>query len=113
MRKIREVLRLRVAGRGQRVIAQSVGVGQSTVSDCLIRAHRAGISWPVDLDDAALENALYPPAPVLPSARRGIPDWATVHQELIRDAAWSCIQIGYDRCANQCMSQTNSFLEKI
>jgi DNA-binding CsgD family transcriptional regulator len=35
MRKIREVLRLKAAGRSQREISTSVGIGQSTVGDCL------------------------------------------------------------------------------
>lgn len=60
MRKIREVLRLRAAGRSQRVIAQSVGIGQSTVGDYLTRARLAGVGWPTELDDAALERALFP-----------------------------------------------------
>lgn len=84
MRKIREVLRLSAAGRSQRLIAQSVGVGQSTVGDYLNRARLAGVEWPTALDDAALERALYPPRPPVPSACRGIPDWPTVHRELKR-----------------------------
>ncbi|NIV47351.1 MAG: IS21 family transposase, partial [Gammaproteobacteria bacterium] len=84
MRKIREVLRLRAAGHGQRAIARSVGIGQSTVGDCLQRARRAGVGWPTALDDTALERALYPPAPDLPSAARAVPDWARVHGELKR-----------------------------
>ncbi len=69
MRKIREVLRLRAKGHSQRIIAQSVCIGQSTVGDCLTRARLYGISWPTDLDDAALERALYPPRPAMPSER--------------------------------------------
>ncbi|NND01451.1 MAG: IS21 family transposase [Acidimicrobiia bacterium] len=84
MRKIREVLRLRAAGRSQYQIARSVGIGQSTVGDYLTRARRAGIGWPTSLDDVALERALYPPKPALPDADRGTPDWAVVHAELKR-----------------------------
>lgn len=84
MRKIREILRLRAAGRSQRVIAQSVGIGQSTVGDCLTRARLADIHWPTDLADAALERALYPPPPEVPRDCRGVPDWSTVHRELRR-----------------------------
>ena len=47
MRKIREVLRLRSAGKSQRQIALSAGIGQSTVGDYLSRARRAGIAMPV------------------------------------------------------------------
>ena len=84
MRKIREVLRLRGAGRSQHQIARSVGIGQSTVGDYLSRARRAGVSWPTALDDDALERALYPPKPALPAASRGLPDFAAVHRELKR-----------------------------
>ena len=38
MRKIREILRLRAAGKSQ----HSVGIGQSTVGDYLTRARLAG-----------------------------------------------------------------------
>jgi transposase len=84
MRKIREVLRLSAAGKSQRQIAMSVGIGQSTVGDCLIRARRAGVDSGNDLDDAALERALYPPKPALPDAARGLPDFSAVHRELKR-----------------------------
>jgi transposase len=84
MRRIREVLRLHAAGRSQRQIAASVGIGQSTVGDCLTRARLAGVSDPVALDDAALERALYPPKPALPVESRGLPDWGYVHRELKR-----------------------------
>ncbi len=86
MRRIREVLRLAAAGRSQREIAQAIGTARSTVSDYLKRAGRAGIGWPVpaELDDAALERALFPPPPALPAESRGLPDWAYVHRELKR-----------------------------
>ena len=84
MRKIREILRLRGAGKSQHLVALSVGIGQSTVGDYLTRARLAGVSWPTPLDDEALERALYPPRPAVPSAERGEPDWAEVHCELKR-----------------------------
>ncbi len=84
MRKIREVLRLHAAGRSQRQIAASVGVGQSTVGDYLTRTRLAGISDPGELGEVALERALYPPKPALPAESRGLPDWAEVHRELKR-----------------------------
>ena len=84
MRKIREILRLRAAGKSHRQIGLSVGIGQSTVGDYLTRARLAGVSWPIALDDVALERALYPPRPPVPSAERGEPDWAEVHRELKR-----------------------------
>ena len=90
MRKIREILRLRAAGKSQHLIALSVGIGQSTVGDCLTRARLAGVSWPTLLDDEALERALYPPRPAVPSAERGEPDWAEVHRELKRKGVVAC-----------------------
>lgn len=84
MRKLREILRLRAAGKSHRQIGLSVGIGQSTVSDSLSRARLAGVSWPCELDDAALERALYPPKPAMPDVERGQPDWAEVHRELKR-----------------------------
>lgn len=84
MRKIREVLRLWAAGKSQRQIAASCSIGQSTVGDYLARARRAGIDAGTELDDAALERALYPPKPALPEASRGLPQWSEVHRELKR-----------------------------
>ncbi len=46
MRKIGEALRLRAAGLSTWKIALSLGVGQSTVSEYLRRADRAGFGWP-------------------------------------------------------------------
>lgn len=47
MRKIAEALRLRAAGLTTRKIAASLNVGQSTISEYLKRAERAGLSWPL------------------------------------------------------------------
>jgi transposase len=82
MRNIREVLRLAAAGKSQRQIAASVGIGQSTVGDCLTRAARAGVDALSGLDDAALERALYPPKPAVPATSRALPSWPEVHREL-------------------------------
>src|SRR5690606_9446479 len=68
-------------------IAQSVGIGQSTVGDYLARARRAGIEEAAALnalDDTALERALYPPKPAVPASSRALPAWADVHRELKR-----------------------------
>ena len=86
MRKIAEALRLRAAGLTTRKIATSLNVGQSTVSEYLKRAERAGLSWPLaeGIDETALERRLF--APVGGTRRRGLaqPDWAAVHQALRR-----------------------------
>lgn len=85
MRKIREVLRLRAAGYSEREIACSVGCARSSVQICLWRAERAGIGWPVPegMDEAALEERLYPRRPpgveVHPS-----PDFEWIERELKR-----------------------------
>lgn len=86
MRKIHEVLRLHAAGHSQPQIARSCGIGRSTVGEYLQRARRAGLGWPLPEGAAAdeLERRLFPPRPSAGPADRGIPDWATVHQELRR-----------------------------
>ena len=59
MRKIREILRLKHEnGRSHASIAKSIGISSSGVGDCLARARRAGLCWPLSdsLDDGALEQ---------------------------------------------------------
>lgn len=82
MRKIKEVLRLCLGqGLSKRSAAQSCGISRPTVDEYLARAQRAGLSWPVELDDAELERRLFPPVPNLPAEQRGMPDWNSVHLE--------------------------------
>jgi len=86
MRKTREILRLKWgAGRSNREVGLSCKISPSTVATTLYRAKAAGLSWPLpdDLDDAALEAALYPPAP--PSrVSRPTPDFPLVYKEVKR-----------------------------
>ena len=87
MRKIRELLRLRWEQHlSQRVIGNSLGLSQGSVSEYLNRARRAGLSWPLPdaLDDARLEALLFPLPPDVPSDQRPIPDWTAVHRDLRR-----------------------------
>ena len=59
MRKIREVLRLRLdQGLPQRAVAQSLGLSQGAVHGYVARARRAGLSWPLPegLDDSQLDR---------------------------------------------------------
>jgi transposase len=87
MRKIREVLRLRLSHQlPQRAIGQSLRLSQGTVSEYLKRAERAGLTWPLsdELDDAQLEALLFPPAPDVPTEQRPVPDWSAVHREMRR-----------------------------
>ena len=86
MRKLRDVLRLTAAGLSSRKVAASLGMGASTVTDCLQRARAAGVGWPLpeEMTDAALESRLYPASTVLAEikARRPQPDWPALHREL-------------------------------
>jgi hypothetical protein len=87
MRKIREVLRLRLGhGLPQRAVAQSLRLSQGAVHGYMARARRAGLGWPLPegLDDAELETRLYPPPPAIAGEQRPVPDWAVVHRELRR-----------------------------
>ena len=86
MRKIRDALRLRANGLSMREIAASLGVGQSTLSDYLKRAARAGLVWPLPeaLTDAALEAMLFQPMGGATRRVHAQPDWPTIHRELRR-----------------------------
>jgi transposase len=87
MRKIREVLRLKLfVGRSVRQISKSCGIARSTTADYLNRAARVGLSWPLpeDMDDAKLERLLYPPLPVIAPENRSTPNWPEVYKELKR-----------------------------
>ena len=86
MRKIRDVLRLRAGGMSKRQIAASLSIGQTAAGDCIRRARRAGLSWPLPeaLSDEALERLLYPPPQVTAHHRRPQPDWPAIHRELRR-----------------------------
>src|ERR1017187_3657241 len=92
MRKIRDVLRLRAGGMSKREIAASLSIGMTAAGDCIRRARRAGLSWPLpeDLSDAALERLVSPPPQATAKDRRPQPDWAAVHRgpAQIGRAAW-------------------------
>ena len=86
MRKIRDALRLRANGLSMREIAASLGVGQSTLSDYLKRAARAGLVWPLPemLTDGALEAVLFQPMGGVTRRVQARPDWPMIHRELRR-----------------------------
>ncbi len=86
MRKIREVLRLSAAGLSKRKIAAALGVSATAAVDCIRRARRAGLTWPLagELTDEALERRLFPPPAVAAKDRRPQPDCAAIHRELRR-----------------------------
>ena len=85
MRKVREVLRLKHAcGASDRLIAQSLGIGRTTVGEYLRRAAVVGITWPVAFDDGELERLLFTPAGFYEGPTRPQPDWSRMHAELRR-----------------------------
>jgi transposase len=89
MKQIRQVLRLsHENGKSLRTIAESLRLHRNTVSDYLVRAAAARLTWPLpdSLDDAALESLLFPPAS-LRTMRKPQPDWPTIHLELKQKGA--------------------------
>ena len=88
MRRVREILRYRLEQElGHKAISCRVGAAPSTVRETLRRAAAAGLSWPLgeEVNDAALEAALYHPAGTKTGHRRcPEPDWAEIHRELKR-----------------------------
>lgn len=85
MRKIREALRLKhFCGLSEAAISRSLCVARSTVADYLLRAGRAGLTWPLPegLDDGSLESMLFPPSSSPVS--RELPDFVHIHRELSR-----------------------------
>ena len=85
MRKTREVLRLHYELKlGQRQIARSCSIGQSTVHDCLKRAAAAKLTWPLpeEWNEERLEQMLYGTALRPAPAEKTSPDFATIHEEL-------------------------------
>jgi len=86
MRKIVDVLRLHAEGLSKRKIAASLSIGATSAGECVRRARRAGLSWPLpgNLDEDALERLLYPPPTAAAADTRPQPDWAAVHRELRR-----------------------------
>jgi transposase len=83
MRKIHDVLRLSAAGMSKRKIAASLGVSATAAGECIRRARRVGLTWPLPegLTDEALELRLYPPLMAAATDRRPQPNWAVVHRE--------------------------------
>jgi transposase len=84
MRRIREVLRLVLDCKlSNRKTGESLGIGRSTVDEYVRRAAAAGLTWPLppELDDAALESQLFPPA-APSSVQRPEPDFVWIHEQL-------------------------------
>lgn len=87
MRKIREILRLKWQCQcSNYLIACSIGISSSTVSECLRRAKEANLNLQLleQIDDNELEKLLYPPAKKITPTEYGEIDWCYIHQELKR-----------------------------
>ena len=87
MRKIKEVLRLKFnCHLNNQAIANSCGIGRTTVREYVFRAARARLSWPLpdELTDSELERLLYPPRLSIPASERPLPNWTEIHRELKR-----------------------------
>lgn len=85
MRKTKEILRLSLKeGLPHRQIAQSTGVGKSTIQDILAKAKDAGMTWDQigSMREADIVHRLLPAPRV---ARKKIePEWTHIHQELMK-----------------------------
>jgi len=68
MRKIRDVLRLGAGGMSKREIAASLSIGATAAGECLRRAGRAGLSWPLpdNLSDEVLTRLCLRPTSMFP-----------------------------------------------
>ncbi len=87
MRKIRDILRLRLAGGlSIRQIRASTKVSVGAIQKLLAKAEEEGLTWPLprELDDSQLARLFYPDADTRSSAQHQVPDWPTIHQELKR-----------------------------
>ena len=86
MRKIQEILRLHFEQKlGQRQIARSANLSQSTVHGYLARMNAAGLRWPLDpeWDEDRLQQALFPPGQTAEKVPLRVqPDFVHVRQQL-------------------------------
>lgn len=87
MRKIREVLRLKLdLGLTDQQVAHSVKLARSTVQNYVSRAQQAKLSWPLpaDLDDTQLGALLFRTPEQAATSPAHAPDWTRLDQELRR-----------------------------
>jgi len=85
MQKVREILRLRLAGGlSIRQIKASTKLSVGTIQKLLAQADQLGLSWPLQsqLDDTQLARLFYPNADTRVSTRHQVPHWPAIHQEL-------------------------------
>jgi transposase len=86
MRKIKEVLRLRLElGLGQRAIARACSISQSTVHEYLKRAEAAKVPWPLPegWDEEGVEKVLFGESRLIGQfPERVRPDFPALHAQL-------------------------------
>ena len=90
MKQIRQVMRLHFEARqSRRAVARSLGLSRDVVSDYLLRAAAAQLTWPLPdtITDVELEQRLFPRVITKSPPRKPEPDWQTIHQELKRKGA--------------------------
>lgn len=87
MRKIRDVLRLRLTGGlSIREISRSTKLSVGAIQKLLAKAADKDLTWPLpdDLDDNRLAQLFYPTEDAGDASRFQMPDWPVIHQELKR-----------------------------
>ena len=87
MRKIRDILRLKLAGDlSIRQIHRSTKVSVGRIQELLSKARALNLAWPLpdSMDDTELAQLFYPGADACAPKRLEQPDWVKVHQELKR-----------------------------
>lgn len=90
MRKIRDVLKcLYDQNLSARETARLTGIGRTAITKYRERFIRSGLPWPLgsDIDDLALEAALYPLQLVSPIAGETYIDFAAIHLEMKKKGA--------------------------
>lgn len=89
MRKIREILRLSWQCQlSQNKVHESTGISRASIGEYVRRALAAGLGWPLPegLDDAALEELLFP-SKMKPTFEQARPDFELVCREMRRKGA--------------------------
>ena len=85
MRKLREVLRLRLSAQlSVRQIRDSLRISLGVIQKIIRKADELKLDWPaVDkLDDQQLARAIYPDSDVRTSGSFELPDWSDIFKEL-------------------------------
>ena len=87
MRKLREVLRLRLqAGLSMRQIRDSLKLSLGAIQKVTRKAEEIGLDWQAieQLDDQQLAGQFYPESDIRSSNQFQLPDWVEIYQELKR-----------------------------